>query len=232
MPLHVAPIALSAATVAVVAILNARDKARGKIPEPIPAPIPRPVGPLPPPIRPPPIPTPTPIQPEPVPGPIPKIPGTDRPFGDNVVVIDAPNGLRVHSSPSVTAPVVALARNGTTVTVFDMDVQGAAPPPADSQHSEEFGWARIRIGPTQQDGFVAARFLSSSGAAGLEEKRRQEKERQGSEAEAPIFTLGHWPYHAPAHLYRYASRGLYVPPHLGRWHGRRRRWHAQGRAFP
>lgn len=141
---------------------------------------PEPVGPVNPNVPPPPPPPP----PEVFPGPIPKFPGTDRPIADNVTVVDAPHGLRVREEPNTSSRVISFAPNGSIVTVLEFDVD-APPPPADDQHSEQFGWARVRVNANTQ-GFVAARFLSSSGATGLGEIARQQKERRESEAERPV----------------------------------------------
>lgn len=158
-------------------------------PEPPPGPGPKP------PILPP-------VEPKPLPV-IPKIPGTDRPVADNMFVVDAPKGLRVHSAPAVKSSVIAVAKNGSTVTVLQFDVP-APPPPIDDDHSEEFGWAQIRIDDAR-NGFVARRYLSSSGVSGTDEIKRQAKEKELSEDEAPIITVSGMMFGAlPPH---YARRG-------------------------
>lgn len=202
-------VVLSATVAAVVAALNAREKKSAAILPPPPIPGPTPVGPTPLPIP----------QPQPKPGPPEKIPGTDIPTTQDMIVVDAPSGLRAHAAPSVGSAVVGLAKNGSRVTVLEFDV-AAPPPPPDKDESDRFGWAKIRIADGK-DGFVAARFLSSSGASGIVEKERQEAERQASTDVEPIFTSGPWGYYPrPVFGRRRRGRPLFDP--FGRpWHGRR-----------
>lgn len=123
----------------------------------------------------------------PPPGPV---PGGD--IIDTTFVVDAPRGLRVRSAPSATAAIVATVPNGSQLGVVEFDVP-APPPPADADHSQDFGWAKVKT-PQGAFGFVAARFLSASGVEGLAERLRQEKERQeGGKEPLEIPILGDGP---------------------------------------
>jgi hypothetical protein len=100
-------------------------------------------------------------------------------------VVDAPSGLRVHSTPEPgVGNTIASAPNGSVVTVLEFDVN-APPPPENSDDAELFGWARIRV-REGVEGFVARRYLSSSGASGTKELKEQLKNQRLSEKESPI----------------------------------------------
>lgn len=135
-----------------------------------------PIGPGP---RPPP-----PPEPEPLPVVPTKVPGVASP--ENMFVVDAPGGLKVRPTPvgGPGAPFIAIAKNGSVVTVLEFDVN-APPPPADNDDSELFGWAKIRVS-AGKEGFVARRFLSSSGASGTAEIKRQKKQQELSDKEGRL----------------------------------------------
>lgn len=179
-PLFAIPVAVPAAVTALLLVLRRPAAARGVVVEP---PLPTPTSPV--------VPTrpTTPVVPI-IPGQGPKIPGTDRPVpGTEGIFVMAPRGLSLRTAPSVTAPRVAAEPsipNNTVVIELEHDVN-APPPPPDADGSEQFGWSKVRTA-RGNEGFVANRFLSSSGVpVTVAERQRQEKERELSEREAPIF---------------------------------------------
>lgn len=181
-PLFAIPVAVPAAVTALLLVLRKPVSPRAVVVEPQIPPV-RPVEPKPT----------TPVTPI-IPGQGPKIPGTDRPVpGTERIFVTAPSGLSLRTGPGVNFTRVAAEPNipnNTVVIELEHNVN-APPPPPDQDGSEKFGWSKVQTARGNV-GFVANRFLSGSGVpVTVAEREFQEKSRELSEKEAPIFSGRH-----------------------------------------